>query len=85
MFFYILNENCIFIGRICYLCLVDYKVGDATIAAFIKSRNTKEEVIMPKRGTRYDVNGNIKLKTPDLALYNEILESDILPESVENL
>ena len=47
------------IGRLCYLCLVDYKVGDSTIVAFIKNRNTKEEVIMPTRGTIYDVNGNI--------------------------
>ena len=29
------------IGRLCYLCLVDYKVGDSTIAAFIKNMNTK--------------------------------------------
>lgn len=49
----------ILIGRLCYLCLVDYKVGDITITAFIKSRNTKEEVIMPKRGTIYDKNGNV--------------------------
>ena len=49
----------VLIGRLCYLCLVDYKVGDTTIAAFIKNRNTKEEVIIPKRGTIYDVNGNI--------------------------
>lgn len=49
----------VLIGRLSYLCLVDYSVGDTTIAAFIKSRNTKEEVIMPKRGTIYDINGNI--------------------------
>ena len=49
----------VLIGRLCYLCLVDYKVGTSTIAAFIKNRNTKEEVIMPKRGTIYDINGNI--------------------------
>lgn len=47
------------IGRLCYLCLVDYKVGTSTISAFIKNRNTKEEIIMPKRGTIYDVNGNV--------------------------
>ena len=28
------------IGRLSYLCLVNYKVGDSTIAAFIKNRNT---------------------------------------------
>jgi len=54
----------ILIGRLCYLCLVDYKVilddkQVTTIEKFIKSRNTKEEVIMPKRGTIYDTNGNI--------------------------
>jgi len=49
----------ILMARLCFLCLVDYKVDGTTIMAFIKSRNTKEEVIMPKRGTIYDVNGNI--------------------------
>lgn len=49
----------VLIVRLCYLCLFDYKVGDSTIAAFIKSRNTAEEVIMPKRGTIFDYNGNI--------------------------
>ena len=49
----------ILIGRLCYLCLVDYKVGDTTITSFITNRNTKEEVIMPTRGTIYDVNGSI--------------------------
>ncbi len=49
----------ILIGRLCYLCLVDFNVGDTSIVSFIKSRNTKEEIIMPKRGTIYDVNGNI--------------------------
>ena len=49
----------ILIIRLCYLCLFDYKVGNSTITAFIKNRNTTEEVIMPKRGTIYDVNGNI--------------------------
>lgn len=49
----------ILIGRLCYLCLFDFKVGDSTITAFIKNRNTSEEVIMPVRGTIYDNNGNI--------------------------
>lgn len=49
----------VLIIRLCYLCLFDYKVGKSTITAFIKNRNTTEEVIMPKRGTIYDVNGNI--------------------------
>ncbi len=47
------------IGRLCYLCLVNYKVGNLTIEDFIKNRNTKEEVVMPKRGTIFDINGNI--------------------------
>lgn len=49
----------VLIIRLCYLCLFDYKVENSTITAFIKNRNTTEEVIMPKRGTIYDVNGNI--------------------------
>ena len=49
----------IFIGRICYLCLVDYDVNDITISAFIENRNIKEEVIEPIRGSIFDVNGNI--------------------------
>lgn len=49
----------VLIGRLCYLCLVDYDIGDTTITAFITSRNTEEEIIMPKRGTIFDVNGNI--------------------------
>jgi len=48
----------VLIIRLCYLCVVDYKVGDSTISMFIKNRNTKEEVLMPKRGTIYDTNGN---------------------------
>ncbi len=49
----------IFILRLTYLCTVDYKVGDSTITAFIKNRNTKEETIMPKRGNIKDNKGNI--------------------------
>ena len=49
----------ILIVRLCYLCIFDYKVGSSTITAFIKNRNTTEEVIMPKRGTIYDTSGNI--------------------------
>lgn len=49
----------IFIGRICYLCLVDYKVNDTTISAFIENRNIKEEIIEPIRGSIFDINGNI--------------------------
>ena len=49
----------IFIGRICYLCLVDYSVNDTTISAFIEKRNIKEEVIEPVRGSILDINGNV--------------------------
>ena len=49
----------ILIVRLCYLFLIDYKVGESTITSYIKSRNTTEEVLMPKRGTIYDMNGNI--------------------------
>jgi len=49
----------IFIGRICYLCLVDYSVNDITISKFIENRNIKEEIIEPVRGSILDVNGNI--------------------------
>jgi len=49
----------IFIGRICYLCLVDYSVNDSTISAFIENRNIKEETIDPVRGSILDVNGNV--------------------------
>lgn len=49
----------VLIIRISYLCLVNYRVGDTTIAAFIKRRNTKEEVIIPTRGTIYDSKGEV--------------------------
>ena len=45
--------------RLSYLCLVDYKVGDSTITAFINNRNTLEEVIYPTRGDILDVKGNV--------------------------
>ena len=49
----------IFIGRICYLCLVDYSVNDTTISAFVEKRNIKEEIIEPVRGSILDINGNV--------------------------
>lgn len=30
--------------------------------------------------SKFDINGNLKIKTPDLSLFNEILESDIVPD-----
>ncbi len=49
----------VLIVRLCYICLIDYKVGDSTISLFIKNRNTEEEVIVPARGTIYDSNGEV--------------------------
>lgn len=60
----------VFIGRLYYLCIVDYKVGDSTISMFIKNRNTEEEIIMPNRGTIYDNSGNILAE--DVASYTII-------------
>ena len=54
---------CSFIVRLSYLCLVDYKVEDSTITAFIKKRNIEEEIILPQRGTIKDKNGNILAQT----------------------
>jgi len=47
------------IGRLSYLCLVDYNVGETTISAFISNRNTLEETIYPVRGDILDANGNV--------------------------
>ena len=60
----------ILIARIFYLCTTDYKVGDSTITSFIKNRNTKEEIIMPTRGSILDKNGNILAE--DVASYTII-------------
>ncbi len=49
----------VFIGRLCYICLRNYKVGKSTIDDFIAARNIKEEIIMPERGSIYDRNGNV--------------------------
>ena len=57
--FFVLGLFCLFIARLTYLCVVDYNVGDETITAFIKSRNTEEEVILPNRGSIKDSSGNV--------------------------
>ncbi|MEE3342636.1 MAG: penicillin-binding protein [Bacilli bacterium] len=57
----------LFIYRLSYLCLVDYKVGNETITAFIRNRNTEEETILPDRGTIYDTNSNVLAE--DVASY----------------
>jgi len=49
----------IFSGVLTYRCLVDYQAkGKLTISEFIKNRNINEEIILPDRGTIYDINGN---------------------------
>lgn len=50
---------CVFIGRLSYLCLVDYKVGNSTITAFIENRNMESEVLLPNRGSILDSKGNV--------------------------
>lgn len=69
-----------FIARLSYLCVVDYSVGDETITAFVKNRNTKEEVILPTRGSIRDVSGNILAE--DVASYTVIAYLD--PSRSEN-
>ena len=49
----------LFIGRLTYITLKNYKVGSKTIDDFIAARNIKEETIMPERGNIYDRNGNV--------------------------
>lgn len=42
-----------------YRCLVDYEATKGvSISEFIQNRNINEEVILPVRGTIYDINGN---------------------------
>ena len=50
-------------GRMIYLCLVDFKVGEGTIGDLIASRNIVEEVIEPTRGSIRDKNGNVLAQT----------------------
>lgn len=64
----------VFIARLTYLCVVDYKVGDETITAFVKNRNTEEETILPTRGSIRDVHGNVLAQ--DVASYTVIAYLD---------
>ena len=64
----------LFICRLVYLCTTEYKVGDETITAFIKNRNTKEEIILPKRGSIIDANGNVLAE--DVSSYTVIAYLD---------
>lgn len=63
-----------FCFRIFYLCTTDYSVGNSTISAFIQTRNTEEEVILPKRGSIIDSNGNVLAE--DVASYTVIAYLD---------
>lgn len=74
MFFFTIGLFCLFVARIIYLCTTDYSVGDSTISAFIKNRNTEEEVILPKRGSILDSNGNVLAE--DVASYTVIAYLD---------
>jgi penicillin-binding protein 2B len=71
---FVLILFCLFIVRICYLCLVDYRVGTTTITAFIKNRNMETDIILPNRGTIYDSSGNILAE--DVASYTIIAYLD---------
>lgn len=74
MFFFVIILFSVFIFRIIYLCTNDYLVGDISILEFIKNRNTKEEVILPKRGSIKDANGNVLAE--DVASYTVIAYLD---------
>ena len=65
---------CALIARVFYLCTVDYKVGEETISAFIKNRNTEEDIILPKRGSILDANNNVLAE--DVASYSVIAYLD---------
>ena len=64
----------VFIGRVVYLCLVDYSVNDITISKFIENRNIKEEIIEPTRGSILDINGNVLAQ--DVSSYTVIAYLD---------
>ena len=64
-----------FIVALTYRCMIDY---DATpgvsMSKFIENRNINEEVILPSRGTIYDINGNVLAQ--DVASYTLIAYLD---------
>ena len=49
----------LFVVTLSYRCLADYKVGNVTLSQFIANRNIQEKIIMPDRGTIYDIKGNV--------------------------
>ncbi len=54
-----------------YRCLVDYEATKGvSISEFIQNRNIEEDVLMPERGTIYDINGNTLAQ--DVASYTII-------------
>ena len=54
-----------------YRCLVDYEATKGvSISEFIQNRNIEEDVLMPERGTIYDINGNALAQ--DVASYTII-------------
>lgn len=80
MFIFTIVLFCSFVGRIIYLCTTDYQVGDSTITAFIRARNTNEEVLLPKRGSIFDSKGEVLAE--DVASYTVIAYLD--PSRSEN-
>ena len=80
----------IFGASLAYRCLVDYKATDKlTISEFILNRNIEEDVLMPERGTIYDINGNILAR--DVSSYTVIAylntnrgEKDGIPRYVKD-
>lgn len=74
VFVFIILLFVVFGCRVFYLCTTDYKVGDSTITAFIEARNTKEEIILPTRGSIIDSNGNVLAE--DVASYTVIAYLD---------
>ena len=54
-----------------YRCLTDYEATDGvSISEFIKNRNIEEDVLLPERGTIYDIKGNALAQ--DVASYTLI-------------
>lgn len=74
MLLFVVSLFLVFSFRIFYLCNVNYKVGNSTIMSFIANRNTKEEIILPTRGSIIDKNGNVLAE--DVASYTVIAYLD---------
>ena len=60
VYFFVFFLFVIFGLSLTYRCLIDYKAkGNLTISQFTSNRNINEEVILPDRGTIYDIKGNV--------------------------